>query len=77
MKYKVWKNIKIKDLKAWDVAIMMPALEMAGFDRSQFIKEVIYIYNKMTPFNDDKLYLREQRANKDYICSLNPYRRLV
>jgi len=86
MKYKVWKNIKIKDLKdregnyfktAWDVAIMMPVLEMAGFDRSQFIKEVLYIYNKMTPFNDDKLYLREQRANKDYICSLNPYRRLV
>jgi hypothetical protein len=85
MKYKVWKNIRVKDLKdkngnyfktAWDVAIMMPALEMAGFDRSQFIKEIIYIYNKMTPFNDDKLYLKEQRVNKDYICSLSSYRRL-
>jgi len=85
MKYKIWKNIKDKDLRdlygnyfktAWDVAIMMPVLEMAGFDRSQFIKEILYVYNKITPFNDDKLYLNEQRANKKYICSLNSYRRL-
>jgi len=85
MKYKLWKNIKNKDLKnkngeyfktAWDVAIMMPALEMAGLKRSKFIEEILYIYNKITPFNDDKLYLNEQRANKNYICSLPSYRML-
>jgi glycosyltransferase involved in cell wall biosynthesis len=82
MKYKLWKAINDKDLSdrngryfktAWDVAIMMPALEMAGFNRAQFIKEIVYIYNKSTPFSDDKLYLKEQRANKDYICSLPSY----
>ena len=85
MRYKLWKNIRNKDLKnkngeyfktAWDVAIMMPALEMAGFERSKFIEKILYVYNKITPFNDDKLYLNEQRANKNYICSLPSYRRL-
>jgi len=82
MKYKIWKELKNKDLRdsdgeyfrtAWDVAIMMPLLEMAGFDRSQFVKEIVYVYNKITPFNDDKLYLNEQRQNKKYICSLKQY----
>jgi hypothetical protein len=82
MKYGIWNKINNDDLRdkngnyfktAWDVSIMMPVLEMAGFKRSKFIEEILYVYNKITPFNDHKLYLNEQKANKSYICSLPSY----
>lgn len=82
MKYKVWKRIKDSDLRdqnsryfksAWDVAIMFPAIEMAGIGRIRHIPEPLYVYNKETPFSDDKLRLEEQRKNKEYICNMKPY----
>lgn len=38
----------------WDMAIMIPMLEMAG-THQQFISEVLYIYNEETPINDYKV----------------------
>lgn len=58
-KYKLWKKIKIDDLKnnddkfyesAWDLAYMFPMLEMSG-NKSKFIKEIIYVYN-LHNYND-------------------------
>ncbi len=53
IKYKVFKLIKDKDLRndngeyfiGAERAIMFPALEMVGYNRVKFIKEVIYVYN--------------------------------
>ena len=62
-KYKLWKSINIEDLKdssgnfyrmAWDLAFMFPMLEMAG-DRSVYVPDVLYIYNRATSLNDSKV----------------------
>lgn len=47
---------------AGDMALMLPALEMAGFERVTFVPERIYVYNRETPHNEDKVRGREQRA---------------
>lgn len=81
-KYKLWRRIKIEDLKgpegefypsAWDLSFMWPMIEMAGVHRVRFIPEVLYNYNQETPFNDAKVRLREQMVLTDYQASLTPY----
>jgi glycosyltransferase involved in cell wall biosynthesis len=81
-KYKVWKHVKDEDLRgpdgkyfdiAWDLAIMLPMLEMAGKDRVQYVSERIYTYNQETPYNDYKLRLKDQESTADYINSMLPY----
>lgn len=63
MKYKVFKNIPKNEFKdkndniytvAGDAAIMIPALEMVGYNRSKFVPEILYVYNRETEFNEDK-----------------------
>jgi glycosyltransferase involved in cell wall biosynthesis len=59
-KSKLWNLIKDEDLRqnekyyeaAWDVAFMMPMLEMAG-DKFVFIPNVLYCYNRFNPLSDD------------------------
>jgi hypothetical protein len=55
MRYKVFKNIDPNDFKhddgmwittACDHALMMPAVEMAGYHRTKWIEEKIYFYNR-------------------------------
>lgn len=38
-----------------DLAFMIPMLEMAGREHIQFIKDILYIYNRSNPINDDKV----------------------
>jgi hypothetical protein len=82
LKYKIWKRIQDKDFRgqngeylktAWDMAFMIPALEMAGFYRSRFIQEKLYVYNKETPFNDEKIRYEEQIADADCVYKKNKY----
>jgi glycosyltransferase involved in cell wall biosynthesis len=82
MKYKVWKHIKDEDLRnengeyfrsAWDLAFMWPAMEMAGFERVKFISQKIYVYNRETPHNDEKLRSPEQQAFHKYLQTKKPY----
>lgn len=64
LKYKVFKNINQNEFvdsktnevykAAGDAAIMIPALEMVGEERSKFIPEILYVYNRETEFNEDK-----------------------
>lgn len=86
LKYKVWQNIQNKDLRdndgkylktAWDMAFMIPALEMAGYDRSKYIPEKIYTYNKETPFNDEKMRYKQQLFDAAYINSKKKYDLMV
>ncbi len=44
---------------AWDLAIMLPMLEMAG-KRQEFIKEVLYAYNDKNPISDHRIRRKEQ-----------------
>ena len=76
-KYKLWKDIKKEDfLKedgnfsdgAWDMIFMFPMLEMSGH-RSHYVEEVLHVYNRSNPLNEDKvnhqkILLSEQRIRK-------------
>lgn len=63
----LFHNIQKEDLMhngaffpmAWDLAIMFPILEMAG-DHSKFISDILYIYNRATPINDNKVNVQLQ-----------------
>lgn len=39
----------------YDVAIMLPIMEMAGFKRTFFNNKILYVYNRNNPISDDKV----------------------
>lgn len=39
----------------YDVAIMFPIMEMAGFDKTKFNDTILYIYNRSNPISDDRV----------------------
>ena len=62
-KYKLWKNIKKEDIldangdiyrMAGDMPVMFPMLEMAE-ERAFFIEEIVHVYNRANPLNEDKV----------------------
>ncbi len=77
---KLFKMIKKEDLlyegvfypMAWDVALMIPMLEMTG-THSRFIPDVLYIYNYGTPLNDSKVNREFQSRLDMYIRSKPKY----
>lgn len=82
-KYKIYKRINqnrdFKDINgnwlksSYDLSIMLPILEMAGFDRIKFIPHVIYVYNRETQWNDDKVDPAMQDNCTNYLMALSPY----
>ena len=76
----LFKHIKLQDLindgeffwTSCDFAFMMPMLEMAH-GHVQFIKDILYIYNCKTPFNDYKRNLQKQRHNEYVIRARSKY----
>jgi len=82
-KYKLYREIKVRDINghdgkpfmsAGDVALMMPMLEMAGLDRIKHIKKCLYCYNDLNPLNDHKVHSDEQKRNERYIRKVLPQR---
>lgn len=80
-KYRLWKSIKKEDLldnegnfyqMAWDLAFMFPMLEMAG-TRSEYIKDILYVYNMSNPLNDHKVDNTKQVRLEREIRLKNPY----
>lgn len=79
----LFKKIKKEDLlyngeffpSAWDLAILFPMVEMAR-QHAVFIPSILYIYNRETPLNDDKLRKQEQYDLNLYIRALPPYPKL-
>lgn len=62
-RYKLWKNVRREDVvgpkgqiykMAGDLPVMFPMLEMAE-ERSFFIKDILYVYNRTNPLNEDKV----------------------
>ena len=82
-KYILWKNLDKNDLKdgnkyyemTYDQAIMLPLLEMAS-ERSKYIPEVLYIYNKENPLNVDKIKAQKQSELAQTIRNKKPYTRI-
>ena len=83
-KFFLWKNLNQEDLKdnqgnyytmAYDQAIMLPLLEMAS-DRSRYIEDTLYVYNKENPLNVDKIKQKKQFATAQEIRKKKPYKRL-
>jgi glycosyltransferase involved in cell wall biosynthesis len=66
LKYFLFKGINPDDLRdnttkeyykvAQDMAIMFPAVEMAGKQHRKFIQKILYIYNYSNPLNDEKIH---------------------
>lgn len=81
-KYKLWKYLRDETLRdgdyyftvAGDLAIMFPLLEMAGYNRVQFIPDILYIYNQESAFNDEKKHLQEQKQNEAKLRRMAPYK---
>ncbi len=57
---------------AYDVAIMLPMLEMASPHHIRYIDRIMYIYNWTNPLSDSNRRL-VQMATDAYIRSLKPY----
>lgn len=76
----LFKRIKLKDLLengnfyrvAGDIVIMCPMLEMAR-DHAKFVPEILYVYNRETPLNDDKIWKKEQVRVARKIFDAKPY----
>ncbi len=80
----LFKKVKFEDFQidghffdcTSDVAMMVPMAEMAG-PHYRHIRDILYIYNHVSPLNDDKiLYDRQQECLKN-ICSRPPYQQLA
>jgi len=82
VKYKIWKEITSDYLihsqtgkyydSCGDVAIMLTALEMAGYDRVKFIPDILYVYNRETDNNEDKVS-KSQQFNMRDIMNKKPH----
>lgn len=82
--YYLWKNLNHEDLKdkegnyykmAYDQAIMLPLLEMAA-ERSKYIEETMYVYNKANPLNVDKIKAQQQFDTAQEIRKKKRYKRI-
>ena len=80
----LWDKVKMGSLKdsngkmftsACDTALMSPMLEMAG-DNIHFIKDVLYVYNRDNPLNEDKDHLKDQVRCAFEIVKQTPYESL-
>jgi hypothetical protein len=63
-------------MTAGDLAIMLPAIELAGIDRTRYIKERLYIYNNRNPNNDHKVNALDQIITSQYIRNKTPLKRI-
>jgi glycosyltransferase involved in cell wall biosynthesis len=80
----LFKKVQLQDLlyegefykTTYDLACMFPMLEMAGF-HSRYVKDILYVYNRVNPLNDDKIRWEYQQKLERYIRALPTYPKLV
>jgi glycosyltransferase involved in cell wall biosynthesis len=84
-KYKLWKNIKVEDLKdkegnfykmTGDLATMFPMLEMSG-GKFKCVDEILCCYNVSNPLNDHKVDHSLQLSIEYEIRNKKPYSELL
>lgn len=79
----LFKKVKLEDFQidghffdcTSDVAMMVPMAEMAG-SHYRHIRDILYIYNHVSPMNDDKVRFNRQQECLRNICSRSPYQPL-
>ena len=80
----LWNLINMEDLQddggeyyktAYDQALMLPMLEMAG-NKIKYVSKILHVYNRMNPNNVDKIKQQEQHATSQKIRSQEKYKRL-
>jgi hypothetical protein len=86
-RYKLWTHIKDDDLKdtkgkyyemAWDIAIMMPLIELAGNKRIfSNPTKILYVYNNDNPLNDFKKDMSKQKNTEVEIRAKKQYEELT
>lgn len=79
-KSKLWHQLTQEDLTdprtekyysiTWDLAFMMPMLEMAG-NNFCFIQQVLYLYNRINPISDGYIRGKEQWETDQFIRKLS------
>jgi glycosyltransferase involved in cell wall biosynthesis len=83
-KIKLWNKIEKQDLLepdgrfcdgAWDMVFMFPMLEMSGH-RSHFIEDILYIYNRKNPLNEDKVNHSKIINSENRIRKMKKYKRI-
>ena len=78
----LFHQIKLEDIlfegayldAACDLAFMIPLAEMAG-ERTHFVDEVLYLYNRANPLNDHKVRAKRQQAMAAHILQLPSYQK--
>ena len=58
---------------AWDVAMMVPMLEMCAPGEIRFIPEILYVYNEGNPISDHRKDVTKQRDMHQRILALPSY----
>ncbi len=83
-KYKLWAKIKKKDFLeedgrfcdgAWDMIFMFPMLEMSG-PRARYVRDILYIYNRENPLNEDKVDHPKLHRSETNIRNKTKYERI-
>jgi len=82
-KYCLWEKLDQEDLKengkyfemTYDQAIMLPLLEMSA-ERSRYITETLYVYNRQNPLSVDKIKAKKQSELAVKIRNKAPYKRI-
>ncbi len=76
----LFKKVNLDDLQwdgnyydaAYDLGFMIPMAEMAG-SHAKYVKEILYIYNRATPLNDNKVRAKRQQQIAQHILDLPCY----
>lgn len=77
----LFKKIKREDLMyegdffamTWDMAIMLPMIEMASEGHVKFLPEIMYIYNHSNPLSDHVIDVALQKKLHGVIAAKNKY----
>jgi glycosyltransferase involved in cell wall biosynthesis len=63
----------------YDVAIMFPIMEMAGYDKVKFNDTILYVYNRSNPISDDRVNqqlqwdIHAEISNKPFFNKIENY----
>ncbi len=85
-RYELWRKIRSDDLidpetgahwnMAWDVAMLLPMMEMCSPEEIRCVAEVLYQYNDRNPLNDHKVDAGQQTRSDQRIRALPAYMRV-
>lgn len=59
-----------------DLSFQFPMLEMCGTDKSRYIPDILYVYNRENPMNESKQGQEEINRIESLLRSLTPYETL-